>query len=106
MITKLLYKDKVLEKLKYREPVFGEDSTKERYRYMQWLADLNAIKELKPERAILIPEGATNGDIIEKTFDVKEIHGMIKTVFVMLKDDTELEFNREWYEAPFKREKE
>lgn len=27
----------------------------------------------------------------------------IKTVFIVLKDDTELEFSREWYEAPFKR---
>lgn len=103
MITKLIDRNKALEKLKYREPVFGRDCTKERYRYMQWMADLNAIKELKPERAILIPEGVTNGDIIEKTFDVKEIHAMIMTVFVVLKDDTELEFNREWYEAPFKR---
>lgn len=106
MITKLIDKDKALVKLKYREPVFGEDDTKERYRFMQWQADVNAIEELKPERAILIPEKTTNGDIIEKMFDVKEIHAMIKTVFVVLKDDTELEFNREWYEAPFKRTEE
>jgi len=44
----------------------------------------------------------TNGDIIEKMFDVKEIHGMILTIFVVLKDDAELEFSREWYEAPYK----
>lgn len=106
MITKLIDKDKALEKLAYRKPYFGKDSSKERYRFMQWFADVNAIEELKPERAILIPEGATNGDIIEKTFDVKEIHAMIKTVFTVLKDGTELEFSREWYEAPFKREEE
>lgn len=52
MITKLIDKDKALVKLKYREPVFGKDCTKERYRYMQWQADVNAIEELKPVEAI------------------------------------------------------
>ncbi len=52
MITKLIDKDKALEKLAYRKPYFGKDSSKERYRYMQWLADVNAIEELKPVEAI------------------------------------------------------
>lgn len=52
MMTKLIDKNKALEKLTYREPLFGEDNTKERYRYMQWMADMNAIEELKPIEAI------------------------------------------------------
>ena len=52
MITKLIDINKVMEKLKYREPVFGRDYTKERYRYMQWMADINAIKELPIVEAI------------------------------------------------------
>lgn len=67
MITKLIDKNKALEKLTYREPYFGEDNTKERYRFMQWQADVNAIEELKPERAIVIPEGTTNG-ILSKQY--------------------------------------
>lgn len=50
MSSKLLNIDKIIDKLSHTKPNFGEDSTKERYRYMQWLADINAIKELKPER--------------------------------------------------------
>ncbi len=52
MSIKLIDRNKALEKLKYREPVFGRDYTKERYRFMQWLADVNAIEELKPVEAI------------------------------------------------------
>lgn len=52
MMTKLIDKNKALEKLKYREPLVGEDNTKERYKFMQWQADMNAIEELKPVEAI------------------------------------------------------
>ena len=52
MSIKLIDKNKALEKLKYREPVIGRDCTKERYRYMQWMADVNAIEELKPVEEI------------------------------------------------------
>lgn len=52
MSIKLIDRNKALEKLAYREPVFGRDYTKERYRFMQWQADVNAIKELKPVEAI------------------------------------------------------
>lgn len=31
---------------KRTKPIFGADNSKERYRYLQWLADYNAIKEL------------------------------------------------------------
>ena len=44
----------------------------------------------------------TNGEVIESVFDVKEIHAMAVTIFVVLKDGTELEFKREWWNAPYK----
>lgn len=52
MITKLIDRNKALEKLEYRKPYFGKDNSKERYRFMQWQADVNAIKELEPVEAI------------------------------------------------------
>lgn len=52
MSIKLIDENKIMTKLSHTEPVFGEDGTKERYRYMQWMADTNAIKELKPVEAI------------------------------------------------------
>ena len=44
-----------MERLKHSKPEIGEDSSKERYRYLQWLADYNAIKEVpsvQPERLL------------------------------------------------------
>lgn len=50
----LIDKQKIFEKLKHTMPECGEDNSKERYRYMQWLADNNAIKELPTVKAILL----------------------------------------------------
>lgn len=50
----LIDKQKIFEKLKHTMPECGEDNSKERYRYMQWLADNNAIKELPSVKAIPI----------------------------------------------------
>ena len=47
-------------------------------------------------------KGMTNGEVIESVFDVKEIHAMTVTIFVVLKDGTELEFKRNWWNAPYK----
>lgn len=33
--------------LERKQPLIGADSSKDRYRYMQWLADFNAIKDAK-----------------------------------------------------------
>ena len=33
--------------LERKQPLVGADSSKDRYRYMQWFADFNAIKDLK-----------------------------------------------------------
>lgn len=33
--------------LERKKPLLGADSSKDRYRYMQWLADFNAIKDAK-----------------------------------------------------------
>lgn len=37
-------------KMSYTMPQVGGDNTKERFRYMQWLADNNAIKEAADEQ--------------------------------------------------------
>lgn len=42
----LISRKKALERMMYSKPVIGEDKSKERYRYMQWLADYNALKEV------------------------------------------------------------
>lgn len=52
MNIKLIDVKKVMAKLSYTEPLDGGDNTKERYRYLQWLADTNAIKELPIVEAI------------------------------------------------------
>lgn len=52
MNIELIDKNKIMTKLSHTEPLDGGDSTKERYRYLQWMADVNAIKELKPVEAI------------------------------------------------------
>lgn len=38
------------EKMSHTLPQCGEDNSKERYRYMQWIADNNAIKEATDDR--------------------------------------------------------
>ena len=37
------------EKMSHTLPQCGEDNSKERYRYMQWMSDNNAIKEAADE---------------------------------------------------------
>ena len=46
-MSDLIDRDKLLEVLEERKKPNngGEDGTKERYRYMQWLTDYNAVKE-------------------------------------------------------------
>lgn len=46
-----LSKEIILERLERTRPDFGMDGSKERYRYMQWMSDTNAIKELFEEQA-------------------------------------------------------
>lgn len=36
---------KVMTKIQYTKPRVGEDNSKERFKYMQWMADKNAIWE-------------------------------------------------------------
>lgn len=44
----LVDKDALMESmLERKQPLVGADSSKDRYRYMQWLADFNAIKDAK-----------------------------------------------------------
>lgn len=45
-----LSKKRVLEKLQHTEPYYGKDNSKERFRYIQWLADINAISEIQSIR--------------------------------------------------------
>ncbi len=45
-----LSKKRVLEKLQHTEPYYGKDNSKERFRYIQWLADKNAISEIQSIR--------------------------------------------------------
>lgn len=108
MSIKLIDENKIMAKLSHTEPLFGEDGTKERYRYMQWLADTNAIKELKPERAIPIPEGATNGNMIKTIFpsidasvsgdgDVVDVYNL--GIYCQT-------FDTEWWNAPYRVESE
>lgn len=39
------YEKHILEKLDHVRPVCGEDSSKERYRYLQWISCKNAVIE-------------------------------------------------------------
>lgn len=42
----LISRQAAIERMTYSKPVIGEDKSKERYRYMQWMADYNALKEV------------------------------------------------------------
>jgi len=44
-------KKRILEKFERTKPLVGEDNSKERYRFMQWMADNNAIMEIPSEAA-------------------------------------------------------
>lgn len=41
----LISRNAALVKLSYTNPGAGKDNSKERYRYLQWIADRNAIRE-------------------------------------------------------------
>ena len=56
-----------------------------------------AIKE-----GTVLPDNPTNGDMIEAVLAIKEIHAMAATIFVVLRDGQELEFNREWWFSSYK----
>ena len=50
----------------------------------------------------VLPENPTNGEMIETMFAaIKEIHAMTRTVFVVLHDGAELEFDRNWWNSPY-----
>lgn len=113
MMTKLIDENKVMTKLSHTEPLDGGDNTKERYRYMQWMADVNAIKELKPEKAIVIPEGATNGDMMKTMFPNINFCDMAYTVHATtnvtsngVKGGISYDFWKEWWNAPYRVERE
>ncbi|MBP5597202.1 MAG: hypothetical protein J6Y02_17600 [Pseudobutyrivibrio sp.] len=65
--------------------------------------------ESKVDRAILIPEGATNGDVIKAMFPkvtiiVNENLGEKGTVFVIFKNhETVILFDLDWWNAPYKK---
>ena len=44
-MSDLISRARVLDRLKYTRPPQGEDSTKERFRFLQWIADNQIIKE-------------------------------------------------------------
>lgn len=66
-----------------------------------------AMQELRDnevfENIIVLPDNPTNGNIITTIFDIVEFHAIQSTIFVVLKDGTELEFKRDWFDAPYKR---
>lgn len=44
--------------LERKQPLVGADSSKDRYRYIQWLADFNAIKDAK----VIVPTEAERSE--------------------------------------------
>ena len=58
------------------------------------------VKSIKS--GTVLPDNPTNGDVIMAIFDIVEIHAMISTIFAVLKDGTELEFKRIWWNAPYR----
>ena len=51
----------------------------------------------------VIPDNATNGDMIKALFDVKEIEEMKHCVFVTIYPDYDTRFIKDWWNAPYKK---
>lgn len=52
-----------------------------------------------------IPDNATNGDVIETLFDIKEVEEMGYCTFITIYPDYNTRFIKEWWNAPYKEKK-
>lgn len=51
----------------------------------------------------VLPDGATNGDIIKAVFDVTEVRQLDCCAFIDTSDDANLRVYKDWWNAPYKR---
>lgn len=63
------------------------------------------IDSLPTVNAIVIPDNATNGDVIKALFPKADIDGRHKEVYVVI-DDEVLDFSENWWFAHYKENKE
>ena len=50
---------------------------------------------------VVFKDNATNGNVIEKIFDVKDVDEMKCCTFVTIRPDYNTRFIKEWYNAPY-----
>jgi hypothetical protein len=67
---------------------------------------MKAIEGKHYERAIFIPDGATNGDMIMAMFDVKVEDDFCKSIGIKLNDSNYVQFNKDWWNALYNAESE
>lgn len=51
--------------------------------------------------AIVIPKGATNGDMVMAMFSVEIIDDFCRSFGVRLNDSNYIQFNKDWWYAPY-----
>lgn len=56
-----------------------------------------------PDRGIIVPENATNGDIMIAIYGIVDVEVNERSVRLFPKDGGQLWVTRDWWEAPYKR---
>ena len=95
-MTSDLISRKALEDL--QEPAYNEG-----HYVIDRVVSINAIRRLPTINAVVIPDNATNGDVIKAVFDVTEVRQLDYCVFVDTSDDAILRFYKDWWNAPYKK---
>lgn len=76
------------------------DAMKELWQGCEIKGSISPLLDVRPTvDAIIIPDNATNEDMIKALFNIKE------TPIIVTEDDDgiELKFNKEWWKAPYER---
>ena len=69
-------------------------------------AKVKPIEVFSEVNAIEIPKNATNGDVIEAMFSVETIDDFCHSFGVRLNNSNYIQFNKNWWNAPYRRETE
>lgn len=95
MTTDLISR-KALEDL--QEPAYNEN-----HYIIDRIVSINVIRRLPTINAVIIPDNATNGDVIKAIFDVTEVRQLDCCAFIDTSDDANMRTYKDWWNAPYKK---
>lgn len=61
------------------------------------------IKTIVTLDTIELPENPTNGDMVKAIFNVEVVDDFCKSVGIKLNDSNYVQFNKDWWNAPYKK---